>query len=113
MERPAPRKVEQRRRAEQTRSEIGSLAYGVVHFITRNVEATVHRADAINGAAFSEPSQRMTAVRQFPLDQQEKRTTSSHCAPTSSTPVRWSTTAAGKANSATTVTGCWRITRGR
>lgn len=69
-------KLDQRRRLEQTRSEIGSLAYDVTHFIARNVEAMQHHPSTahmlINGSEFSELLQRMTAVRQLPLDPQEK-----------------------------------------
>ncbi|WP_035552931.1 hypothetical protein [Burkholderia sp. 9120] len=64
-------KIDRRRREEQTRTEIGNLAYDMLHFIGRNVETMRRRpSDAyvsINGAEFSELLQRLTTVRQLPL----------------------------------------------
>lgn len=64
-----------KRRAEQTRAEIGNLAYDTLHFIARNVGAMRRQQSAalvsITSVEFSELLQRMTAVRQLPLGAQE------------------------------------------
>ncbi|MFL9867294.1 hypothetical protein PQR67_24225 [Paraburkholderia fungorum] len=62
-------------RAEQTRAEIGNLAFDTLHFIARNVEAMRRQQSAalvsITSVEFAELLQRMTAVRQLPLGAQE------------------------------------------
>jgi hypothetical protein len=68
-------KMDRQRRAEQTRTEIGNLAYDSLHFIGRNVDATRRQPSAafisITNAEFSELLQRMTSVRQLPLSARE------------------------------------------
>ncbi|MBK3338655.1 hypothetical protein [Burkholderia pseudomallei] len=65
-------KFDRQRRSEQALSEIGNLAYDTLHFVARNVGTMRQHPSgtriAFNGTEFSELLQRMTAVRQLPLE---------------------------------------------
>lgn len=65
-------KFDRQRRSEQALSEIGNLAYDALHFIARNVDTMRQRPSetriTFNDTELSELLQRMTAVRQRPLE---------------------------------------------